>query len=301
MTITIPLAVKARESARETACANNLVALIRGVQNYQLTFGFYPSNGWGYRWVGEPGQGPGKDQPGSWAYSTLPYVERLRQSSLDRLDGSQSWISGVEDLLTMPNSLLRCPSRGAGALVNNNPNRVPFNARWLTTVYRTDYVANEGDRHLKTGPGPSRLSDVDTHAWPNNGIATGVMFLRSEITPQQIHDGVSNTYFLGEKYVFFRDYLTFNSAGYDQSGYVGADLDTNRCTSHPPTWDMIELSNAPNKGAQYFGSAHPKFSWFAFGDGSVRPISYNVDPEEYRSAGHRRDGNKMFADATQWR
>ncbi len=286
--VAIPLAFRARESAREAKCQDNLRILVNGVNNFEGTFGFYPSNGWGYRWVGEPGLAAGIHQPGSWAYSTLPHIERTSLPMYQFYAQPGASVPS-SDLLGQPIPILSCPSRGANVLALNDPNTAPYNARWVPMVFRTDYGCNEGDQHLKTGPGPASLSEEDTYEWPDNRVATGVIFMRSNVRTFQILDGLSNTYFLGEKYVFVNDYLTINSPGHDQCAFTGADLDTNRCTSHPPTWDEVFLGSQPNGGARYFGSAHPNFCWFAFGDGSVRAVSYGVDAEVHRMAGNRAD------------
>ena len=36
---------------------------------------FLPSAGWGYNYMAEPDRGFGEKQPGSWAYSCLPFLE----------------------------------------------------------------------------------------------------------------------------------------------------------------------------------------------------------------------------------
>ncbi len=290
LAVAIPAAVKARAESREAKCSDNLRAQIQGVQNYELTFGYYPSNGWGFRWVGEPGGKHGADQPGSWAYSVLPHMQQQSAGLVNAYALSGSGLPNNQDLLSTPLPVLRCPTRGTDVMVLNDPNTRPFNARWVRRVFRMDYASNEGDVHFKTDSGPLSLEQAISYKWPDNTTATGIMYQRSEVTRNQVIDGLTNTYFLGEKYVYFEHYLTTISPGYDQCAFAGADLDTNRCTAQPPAWDKTDLRHFRNEGAEFFGSAHPDFCWFAFGDGSVQRVAYSINPEVHRKRGNRADG-----------
>jgi prepilin-type processing-associated H-X9-DG protein len=56
---------------------------------------------------------------------------------------------------------------------------------------------------------------------------------------------------------------------------------------------MSSLKAAPLREPQdvrRFGSAHGQGCHFALCDGSVRFVSYNVNPEVHRHLGHRKDG-----------
>ena len=40
------------------------------------TFGWFPTGGWGWNWVGDPDRGAGPEQPGGWVFNTLPFMEQ---------------------------------------------------------------------------------------------------------------------------------------------------------------------------------------------------------------------------------
>src|SRR5262245_24396640 len=71
----LPAIQAAREAARRTQCNNQLRQLAISFHNHHDTFKYFPSGGWGVRWLGFPEQGFGKNQSGSWLYSLLPFME----------------------------------------------------------------------------------------------------------------------------------------------------------------------------------------------------------------------------------
>jgi prepilin-type N-terminal cleavage/methylation domain-containing protein len=64
-----------RESARATQCRNNLRQISLALVTHHTAHSHFPSGGWSYRWLAEPGAGNGKNQPGSWIDSILPELE----------------------------------------------------------------------------------------------------------------------------------------------------------------------------------------------------------------------------------
>ena len=72
----LPAVQAAREAARISQCKNHLKQIGTAMRGHDMAYGFYPSGGWGNKWVGHADMGPGILQPGGWAYSILPFMEQ---------------------------------------------------------------------------------------------------------------------------------------------------------------------------------------------------------------------------------
>ncbi|MFM7244212.1 MAG: type II secretion system protein, partial [Planctomycetaceae bacterium] len=72
----LPAVQSARESSRRTHCVNNVKQMATAALSHEQQHGFFPSGGWGYRWVGDADRGFGRNQPGGWLYSCLPFLEQ---------------------------------------------------------------------------------------------------------------------------------------------------------------------------------------------------------------------------------
>ncbi len=150
----LPAVQKVREAASRMACANNLKQIGLAFQMYHDSYGTFPGNGgWDgqqfiyatdgsptyvytdnygapdpYYWgVGDPKRF-GADQPGSWAFAILPYIEQKN------IYDARAW--------TLPVKLYVCPSRRAAVALpaHNDDNAVYSGGGWAWG--KTDYAAN---------------------------------------------------------------------------------------------------------------------------------------------------------------
>ena len=71
----LPAIQAARESARRSQCQNNLKQIGLACLSHEDVHKHLPSGGWGYDWTADPNRGYGPDQPGSWVYNILDFVE----------------------------------------------------------------------------------------------------------------------------------------------------------------------------------------------------------------------------------
>ncbi|NLF07531.1 MAG: DUF1559 domain-containing protein [Pirellulaceae bacterium] len=301
----LPAVQAAREAARQVKCANNLKQLALGCLQHEERTGMFPSSGWGYHWTGDADRGVGRRQTGGWIYQILPYVE---QESLYQLPGdsnpndpiSAAQKAGAALMHQTPLSIANCPTRRLSLLYPYPilDHYLPYNADRTPTVAYTDYAANAGDAEVSSYPWcPTTLAQGDSPLfnWNDNAgncrveFSTGVSFVRSEIKMADISDGASNTYLAGEKYLNADHYTTGIDASDNCTMYVGQGVDVNRWTdlvrAGPPRQDQ------PGFSAHWsFGSAHSNGLHMAFCDGSVKKISYTIDPEIHRCLGNRKDG-----------
>ena len=282
----LPAVQSAREAARRTQCISNLRQIGIAMSNHESAHRQLPSGGWGFTWVGDSRRGSGRSQPGGWIYQLLPYIE---QQSLMQMD-----VAGSDELLQRgamlgrPISTLACPSRPL-------PNPSPYigqialaNSQVPTFAFKTDYAACGGDRELSSfpGPGDNAPGTLRSYPWPHVRQATGVVFQFSEIRLRDISDGLSNTYFVGEKRVQIPASYEAESRdrGHDQAALIGDDHDIRRWTERRP------LIDGRIESTEVFGSSHPAGWQAVFGDGSVRTLAYGLDGVIHRSLGNRSDG-----------
>jgi prepilin-type N-terminal cleavage/methylation domain-containing protein len=312
----LPAVQAAREAARRTQCSNQLRQIALAWHGHHDAHNGFPSGGWGYRWMADPDRGVGENQPGSWAFSILPFMEAGNIQKVGAGTGT-SKAAAIATLAATPVPGFNCPSRRVakaypvrnGGTANNLLNSDP-----VRLFARGDYGANLGpeipqqtgepspkcaNRMTQWCEGPPTVADADSNKnfvknrFDQHQRNGGVLFQRTNLNMKEISDGTSNTYMVGEKMVEPRFYEDINAAAPagnndDQGLWVGDDLDNCRNTELAPVQDQDGISFL-----FLYGSAHPAGVHIAMCDASVRSISYDIEVETHKWLGHRSDGNTV--------
>ncbi|NLE59200.1 MAG: DUF1559 domain-containing protein [Planctomycetes bacterium] len=304
----LPAVQAAREAARRMQCSNHLKQIALAMLNAEDAHGSLPGAGWGWRWVGEPEAGVGKDQPGGWGFCVLPYME---QNDLYEMgDGLRGLPRGqaIEARLGTPVSTMICPSRRAAVAfpdqrVSNRYKTLDNYDIYATEAGRTCYAACLGDTTATFWNGPETFMEVwnPNYKWKDLGEYTGISFYRSEVSLDDIPDGTSHTLMLGEKHIIQDGYTAQVDPAENENLYVGWDNDNWRTTyisqqyrNLGATNPMPDQVNVPYP--DLFGSAHPAGINAALCDGSVRGFGYDVDPVVFNYFGNRMDGKTIPGD-----
>ena len=122
---------------------------------------------------------------------------------------------------------------------------------------------------------------------------TGVSFLRSMVRDNQVKDGLSYTYLIGEKFVDSYHYEDGLYDGDNDTLYSGFDNDNFRFTAEPPLNDTADAAGAARCR---FGSPHRGITQFVMCDGSVHAISNEIDKVAHQHMGER-DDHQMVEDS----
>ena len=155
----------ARESARRVQCENNLRQLALAWHDHHAARRRFPSNGWGYGWVGQADLGYGADQPGGWGFNVLDYVEQrpLRASSVGDDPAGRGRRTAMQATYL---SLFRCPSRPGGTLSPFTKQHGAFNADYVDRAAKTDYACCEGDVITDSRAGPPSADPAAVATYP---------------------------------------------------------------------------------------------------------------------------------------
>lgn len=288
----LPAVQSAREAARRIQCANNLKQIGLAVLIHEQQNGFFPSGGWGWLWTGDPDRGTGLTQPAGWNYPILPALEQQAVYALGT-DGQKDVITDVQ----RDGALLRdqtpipafvCPSRRNNNIYPRPAGMTYHNGRAVTKAAVLDYAANAGDTTPAWYSGPGSIAAADTFNWDTSSAQqnTGISYARSLVRMGDIYDGTTNTYMVGEKYMQPSQYATGTDPADDFGMYEGCAHDTYRwCDSgRVPMQDRQNFADVNR-----FGGPHSGGCQFTLCDGSVRSISYGIDPVIHTRLGNRGD------------
>ena len=114
----LPAIQSAREAARRSQCVNNLKQIGLACMNHVDTRKYWPSGGWGYDWTADSNRGYGPDQPGSWIFNILDFVEEgnLRNSEKGLATTALGFQTASITLHQTPIAIFNCPSRRAARI-----------------------------------------------------------------------------------------------------------------------------------------------------------------------------------------
>jgi prepilin-type N-terminal cleavage/methylation domain-containing protein len=304
----LPAIQSAREAARRSQCINNLKQIGLACTNHLDVHKHFPSGGWGYDWTADPNRGFGPDQPGSWIYNILSYVEEATLRDLGK--GMATTSTGFKDasitLHQSPVAIFNCPSRRAARIYPSPwgpPGNQPIREQpWLADfarvgVAKSDYAANSGDSLQFAGDDfyrPDSYAAIQPDKWTPTNICkatgnaqvdsyipfcqTGIMFYRSTVKMSQVNDGASKTYLVGEKWMPVAGYEGFTddkapgfTGGDNQSMYTGFEWDNHRVAWNPASSDPQSVSQPTQDGPDLDASGTDPRRF-----GSAHPSTFNM-------------------------
>jgi prepilin-type N-terminal cleavage/methylation domain-containing protein/prepilin-type processing-associated H-X9-DG protein len=250
----LPAIQKVREAAARAKCSNHCKQIALALHQYHDAYGAFPP-GCSWRNGADP-------QPHmSWLTRILPYIEQeaLWNEAVRAFQQARFFLNAPHDQVrgqVIP--LYVCPS--------DPETQQPYKMVTNNFVGLTDYLGVWGTDHTKRD---------------------GVLFVDSRIRILDIRDGTSGTLLFGERPPSADFALGWWYAGWGQNkdGSCEMILGVRELVSHPRYPECAR--HAPYHFAPprenicdlfQFWSYHPGGANFAFADGSVRLLRYNVDP-----------------------
>jgi type II secretory pathway pseudopilin PulG len=261
----LPAVQAAREAARRIQCMNNLKQIGLALQNYESAFRVVPGYGGEVKPVLLEFPYASTSQParGNWISQMLMFMEQAKVGEMiSEMQSSGNYsVPQAPIALNARISQLNCPTRRSSDPIPIVPKH---QALYGTTAARNDYAMCAGEGELD-----SRNVKIQN---------TGIWQFGQSSRLSSVMDGLSNTYFVGEKSLETKHYQDGEGQGdrlpfaadprnqYVPSSYIRVAA---RAPVVDPKNDCISCHN--------FGSAH-SVGWNAvLGDGSVRLESYFMD------------------------
>ena len=266
----VPAVQKVRESAARTQCQNNMKQIALSIQNYYSAKKFYPAA------YTAPGSSPGW----GWGAAILPFIEQDNVLAGTNTDDYLTF-SGVNP--AAPNATTQKPLAVFRCLSDIGPHINPFRLDFATSNFRATNGINTAYGTVN-GPGYDY---------------GGCMFQNSQIKTEQVTDGTSNTYLIGECKLIVKDGSNIfdpdNRIACIWAGMTGVRPvgGISYIFISDVMWYPDPISAKINGPAiQSFGSNHPPGgAFFIMADGTVRFVLESADPTIVMQMAGRNDGN----------
>jgi len=251
----LPAVQAAREAARRMQCSNNLKQIGLAMHLYHNSYRQLPP-GWSafdsagrpYA-MGEPGWG--------WAARTLPFIEQANVEK-NLVDYRLSILATQNDAARLTQiSTFRCPSDTGEPVFTDGDNGAP-----PVQFATANYVGVFGTKNIH---------DCHSLVTGQQCISDGPLFHNSQVRFDDIRDGLSQTFLVGER-TSRLDYSTWPGARPADECGPGRILGT---AGFAPNSEKTDIHN--------FSSNHPTGTNFLSADGSVRLIPETIDTAIYKA------------------
>ena len=271
----LPAVQQAREAARRMQCSNNLKQMGLAFHNFHDTFGNLPPAALANEYA-------------SFYPLIMPYMEM--GNTVEQLDLTRRMTTGDNDTFIKSDAaavpMVLCPSRRSGTQIS------VLGAATDYAITGNRESTNECDRLDADNATPALHYSALILARGGNIDSAGVLTnWKSQTNFASITDGLSNTSILAEKYV--------PTSSINQHANVGDGTLYHWHIEDWKTWMIIRNSKFPlvrgtnvtqGEYRKSLGSFHPGICQFLMGDGSVRNVPNNVNPEFTLLMADRRDG-----------
>lgn len=243
----LPAVNGARESARNMQCKNNLRQMGTATTAHVERQKYFPTGGWGPKWVGFPDYGFGRSQPGGWLYTILPYLDQERLFNYNHLANNAATYNdanaqkSVKDMIESPLKVCNCPTRrrpqtyplrSSATLIYGGDN----GSRTVTVesmVAKCDYAVNGGNtiacyvNESIDGNGyPQNYIEGSNSTWTRKfkeveWKSFGICHAGSEVAVDYVRDGMSQTILFAEKFLDKDNYQGGSAYGEDVCMFTG--------------------------------------------------------------------------------
>jgi prepilin-type N-terminal cleavage/methylation domain-containing protein/prepilin-type processing-associated H-X9-DG protein len=263
----LPAVQKVRESAARAQCSNNLKQIGIALHSYHDINHRFPPGGVGTL---------AKEESWGWGAFLLPQLE---QENLYTLLGvanqtlSTLLKNGGLPLAQTPLKVFVCPSDSGGPLMDGDPTSAQSGGRDFdglaalgssSRVAKSNYIGVCGFFSVQSGSA-------------SNTTNNGVLYSSSRVGFNDITDGTSNTFAVGERNYYCDQGAWVGNRNPTGGGATGADY-----TMGVVSFPLNSPLNGKNECIEGFASNHSGGANFLFCDGSVHfitnSIGYNTGP-----------------------